>query len=360
MAAGIKTGFPILEATNHAGGICRYYQKNGYEFSTGGPHWIFGGGKGLDYIKSQVEIEEYPRNAGVYYNHTFPYPIQATSQRENLSKEGTLKRWLSDNFSLAECNLFFNPFNEKYTSGMYEEILQSESQKTPRKDEKPHVPCLYEPKNGLSELVDKMSSQCQIEYNHKVVKIDTKRKVIIIWNGEKFIKRNYDKLITTAPLDVTLDMCGRFEHDLPFTSVLVFNIGAEIAENTPKENYLYVPFCKSGFYRLGFYSNTKKERAPKGKVALSAELSLLPDVEFDPYEIGQRVVEELQNWRFIGKVDTLDPTYVRCAYTWVRTNEVQSHLDWLKERDIISIGRYGSWKFGGITNSIEEGFGVQV
>jgi len=55
LACGIKTGCTVYEQSDHAGGICTDYVKDGFRFSNGGPHWIFGKDKGLEYIKSLVE-----------------------------------------------------------------------------------------------------------------------------------------------------------------------------------------------------------------------------------------------------------------------------------------------------------------
>ena len=78
--------------------------------------------------------------------------------------------------------------------------------------------------------------------------------------------------------------------------------------------------------------------------------------ELDIDYITYHVTQELQSWGWIGDVVTTDPTWVPCAYTWNRTNEErEKHLEWLKERDIISIGRYGLWKFQGLAESIQQG-----
>lgn len=358
MAAGIKTGYPIYEASNHAGGICRSYIKDGFDFSTGGGHWIFGRGKGLDYIKSQVKVNEYVRKAGIYYNHMFPYPIQTTAQEEISSKEGTLKRWLTNNFSKAECNLFFNPFNDKYTAGLYDDIIQYDDYKTPKAGGVGFVPTFCDPVGGLTPLVDKMASQCDIKFNKTAVRIFPKQKLVLFSDGEKV---GYDRLISTIPLDKCLDIVGKEDHNLPYTSVLVINIGAEPDMKTPEEHWVYVPFCRSGFYRVGFYSNVDNSKAPEGKVGLSVEMAF-GGIDYDDLDVEAicaDVIQELQSWRFIGDVITVDPTWVKTAYTWLRSREERDlQLGWLKERDIISTGRYGKWHFTGMTGSIEMGFEV--
>lgn len=358
LAAGIKTGYPIYEASDHAGGICTYYKQDGFHFSHGGPHWIFGKNKGYEFIKTLVELKEYERIAGIYYNHTFPYPFQTSAEKPNISTPGSFKDWLGMNFSCESCNIFFNPFNEKYTCGLYNDVIQDDAFKSPPAGSVGFVPTFSDPVGGLENLVKIMADKCNITYNKKAVKIFPKQKKVLFNDGEMV---EYERLISTVPLNSCLDMCGKEDHNLPYTSVLVFNIGAEKDSMTPKDHWLYIPFCKSGFYRLGFYSNVDKTKAPEGNVGLSVEMAF-KDVEYEDLDIDQiakYVIKELQDWRFIGKVLTVSPTWAKTAYTWLYSHEErENQLGWLAARYIVSTGRYGKWKFQGLTQSIEDGLNV--
>ncbi len=361
MASGIKTGAPIYEASDHAGGICTSYYKEGFQFSHGGPHFLFGKGPGLDYIKSLVSVNEHERKAGVYYNHIFPYPFQTSAEKESPVNPGSLKSWLRGNFSRESCNLFFNPFNDKYTAGLYDEVIQADEFKSPPAGSQGFVATFGDPVGGLSAVVSRMSEKCTINYKKRAIKINPEAKSILFEDNEVIW---YDRLISTIPLGQLLWMCGKRDIELPYTSVLVLNIGAEPDINTPKEHWLYVPFCKTNFHRLCFYSNVDSSKAPVGKVGLAVEMAFLPDFDYEDFDIPfiiDQVVQELQSWRFIGKVITVDPTYVRCAYTWLKAKEDrETALNWLKERDIISTGRYGKWKFQGMVDSIRDGFEVEI
>lgn len=360
LAAGIKTGFPIYEMTDKAGGICRSYEKEGFQFSKGGPHFLFGKGIGLDYIKSLVEVNEYDRIAGIYYNHIFPYPFQTTAEKEFVANAGSMKAWMGDKFGKVQCNLFFDPFNEKYTAGLYDEVIQADEYKSPPPGGKGFVSTFCDPVNGLTELVDKMSAKCDIKYNKKLTRIDIHNKIVGFEDGDSV---KYDKLISTIPLNKMSELCGRHAR-LPYTSVLVINIGADIDVNTPCEHWLYIPFCKSGFHRIVFYSNVDKKKAPFGEVGLAVEIAFqgVDYKDLDVEDIVFNVVEELQAWGFIGRVITVDPTWIETAYTWMYAKAApQVEIDWLKEEaDVISTGRYGSWKFCGMVESIKQGLEVNV
>lgn len=358
MAAGIATSAPIYEATDHVGGICRTYKINGYEFDTGGPHWIFGSGSSVEWIKGIITLNTYERRAGVYYNAILPYPIQTWADQMGYVKHGYFKEWLSSKFSREMCNMFFYPFNEKYTAGLMDEILPFDSYKTPPAGDKGHVVEFHNPVGGLNALVGIMAEKCNITYQKRAIRITPQEKLVIFQDGDSV---KYDRLISTIPLDRLMLLCGHKNVNLPYSSVYVLNIGAEPDVNFPKEHWLYVPFCKSGFHRAGFYSNVDANKAPEGKVSLSIEIAFAgyDRDDLDEPFIKQEIIKELQAWRWISQVDVVDGTWVKHAYTWESNNYDRAYyLQWAKDNGIDSIGRYGTWKFCGLSESIQMGLNV--
>jgi len=357
LAAGIKTGFPIYEATNKSGGICGSYDKEGFTFSSGGPHWIFEKGSGFEYIKRFTGMLGYERKSSVYINKCFPYPIQTFAQTQHETEEGTFKRWLADRFSPELCNMFFYPFNDKYTCGLYAQTEQLDAYKTPKKGGTGTCTKFYDPMCGLNGVIEHMEKQCDIKYNKEVFFVDTKLKVIFFKDGTN---EKYDRLISTIPLNKMMDMCGK-SIDLPYTSVLVINIGANKGINTPKDHWVYVPFSKSGMHRVAFYSNVSKDKAPNGKVGLSVEIAYRRKLsEEEIKDIERSVIDELKEWGFIGDVIVSDPTWVECAYSWVYKDKDRTDaIAWLKSKGIECAGRYATWKFQGMIRSMEQGFEVE-
>ena len=359
LAAGYGKDIPIYEATGEAGGICRSYMKNGFDFSIGGGHWLFENDKtqkAMEFIRSLVELKSYDRRAGVFYNKIFPYPIQTYTQQPIVATGGCFKHWMGNRFSQAECNMFFFPFNEKYTAGLMDEIVQFDSYKTPPAGSVGFVSRFHDPVGGLSSLVDKMVEKCDIQYNKRAFLVDSDNKTVVFEDGETV---QYDRLISTVPLNRMLKLCGQDKFDLPYSSVFVLNIGAEPGPNLPDEHWLYIPFCNSGFYRVGFYTNVNPNKAPKGAVGLSVEMAVLPGKELEVESTVDAIVKELQSWGWIGEVITTDPTFVKTAYTWNRTmEEREKHIEWMRARDIIMLGRYGRWVFCGMMESIEQGLSI--
>lgn len=362
LSSGIKTGFPIFEASDGSGGICRSYKKDGFDFSNGGGHWVFGNGLGLEFIKSLVKLNTYERISDVYINTFFPYPFQTSSEKDIESNNGTLKHWLSNNFSKASCNIFLNPFNKRYTADLYDSIIQDDGFKTPSPGGKGFVPVFSDPIGGINTLINEMEKKCTINYSHEVIKIDTDNK-IVYFSNHKSLK--YKNIISTIPLNRCLKLCGNTSFSLPYTSVLVINIGAEKAKRTPKSHWIYIPYNNSAsqFYRIGFYSNVNEDKAPNGKVSLSVEMAFkgIDFSDLDIERITKDVVEELQDWMFIGDAITVDPTWVKTAYTWLYNKDDRSKaLKYLEDRNIFSTGRYGKWKFQGMVESISDGLSMDL
>ncbi|HIE54051.1 MAG TPA: protoporphyrinogen oxidase-like protein, partial [Chromatiaceae bacterium] len=167
LAAGMASGLPVFEASEVPGGICSsYYIRPGdnkrlyfapkdgeaYRFEIGGGHWIFGGDPlVLRFIRSLVPVGSYVRQSAVFLpdKEVFvPYPIQnhlrclgpklaaqALAEMVEASKAShpitTMADWLKACFGPTLCELFFYPFHELYTAGLYKGVAPQDIYKSP-------------------------------------------------------------------------------------------------------------------------------------------------------------------------------------------------------------------------------------
>ena len=71
----------------------------------------------------------------------------------------------------------------------------------------------------------------------------------------------------------------------------------------------------------------------------------------------EKAIKELQDWGFIGKVDTYDINQIDVAYTWeYPDSDIRERKSlYLNGLGVTMIGRYGKWKFQGIAESIKDG-----
>lgn len=422
LSAGISTGWPIYEALSYPGGICSsYYVTPGdctkwihrpkepcYRFEFGGGHWIFGADPVVEQFLSKFSsLNRCSRISSVQLNGgRVPYPLQnnlhaltavpaklALSEMVNsptIKNTETMDRFFRDVFGKTLCELFFDPFHELYTSGLYRKILPQDPQKSPTDIRKVisgifgeetnsgyNTTFLYSPE-GLDILVENMAKLCKIQYESVVDSIDLREKCLHLITGEVV---KFDNCISTLPLNTMIRLCGdvfksNFKVPDPCTSVQVLNIGGKKGKNCPKDHWIYFPESNSGFHRVGFYSNVSEDYAPPGCVSIYVETSYpynkdgenLTDVA-TPFEIASkgtdinRVVIELIRLGFIESAEVVSRSFVPVAYTWswspsvakVEGNWKEDAIKFLRDKSIYQAGRYGRWSFQGIAESVKEG-----
>jgi protoporphyrinogen oxidase len=290
----------------------------------------------------------------------------------------TMAEWLEQNFGRTLCKLFFDPFHHLYTAGLHQKIAPQDSYKSPvdlslaikgaLSSTEPvgyNTQFIY-PIEGLNVLAQRMAEKCDVRYGKRVINIDPGRKIVSFKDGTS---ECYETLISTLPLNHMLEMTD-LEIDNPpdpYTSVLVLNIGAVRGPRCPDDHWLYNPDAKSGFHRVGFYSNVDRSFMPKSAQAEQSRLSIYVErayvggskptqAEIEIY--ANAVVSELQDWGYIEESEVVDPTWIDVAYTWQLPGSKwrKVAMDQLEENDIYPVGRYARWVFQGIADSIRDGF----
>jgi len=414
LAASWTSGLAVYEALDSPGGICSSYyiqpgsanrsqttseDEKAYRFEIGGGHWIFGGDPAVvRFIRSLTPMETYTRRSSVYFRNRdlyVPYPLQnhlaylgkevtAKALTEIASGAGgnptTMGEWLEQNFGKTLTELFFAPFHELYTAGLWTRIAPQDTYKSPVDfsivaqgafDTTPLVgynTTFIYPVEGLDTLAQRMAERCQIHYDKKVVRADVRNKEVHFADGSE---ARYETLISTLPLNRMMELTGLqvdAESD-PFTSVLVLNIGAIRGPKCPDDHWLYIPKSLSGFHRVGFYSNVDSSFLPTSSKADGDRVSIYVEQAYSGGEkpseaeiqtYSRAVVHELQEWEFIDKPEVVDPTWIDIAYTWAwpGSNWKPLALKKLEEYDIYQVGRYGRWVFQGIADSVRDGLMV--
>jgi len=277
--------------------------------------------------------------------------------------------WLEACFGKTLCALFFFPFHEHYTAGLYHGIAPQDAYKSPPAIQSPrpagyNVTFLY-PDEGLDHLARALASGGQVHYSRKAVHLDLAARNVGFDDGTEV---PYDSLVTTLPLNRILQIAGlkiEAKPD-PYTSVLVLNIGAVRGPDCPGDHWIYYPHTRSGFHRVGFYSNVSASFLPASRRAGRTDVGIYVEraypggarpgsAQVEPYAAS--VVRELQEWGYIGATEVLDPTWIDVAYTWrwPESPWVTEALSVLERHAIYPVGRYARWRFQGIADSIRDG-----
>lgn len=409
LAAAATSGLTAYDAAAWPGGICAsYYVRPGsdqrlaappedgqaYRFEIGGGHWIFGGAPLVRrFLRRLTPMKCYHRRAAIFFPDRglyVPYPLQnhlsylgsdlaSKALQEILSppqgRPNTLAGWLEQTFGPTLTELFFKPFHQLYTAGLWTRIAPQDIYKSPidpsavmrgafgHTEPAGYNTSFLYPERGLDDLAARMAAESRIQFDQKVARIHVHRKELEFANGSG---AHYDVLLSTLPLNRMLSLAELEvdEEPDPSTSVLVVNIGAVRGPDCPEAHWIYVPHSRAGFYRVGFYSEVDAgflPRGSEGRVSIYAERGYRDGHKPSPEQIvqvAQAVVEELRAWRFIGELEVLSPTWVDVAYTWSLPDSrwrVRA-LKILEEHDILMNGRFGKWEFQGIADSIQDGF----
>jgi protoporphyrinogen oxidase len=410
LAAGFASGGLVLEAAERPGGICSSYHirpnekgrldkppsdDEAYRFELGGGHWIFGGDPlVLDLIEYLGATKRYERRSAVFFprhRRLVPYPLQENLRHLDSAIASkalaemaaprpparTFRQWVRGSFGPTLSDLFFDPFHEQYTAGLYSSIAPQDAYKSPVDYDRVVAGALGSappsgynvtfryPSQGLDGLTRQLAGRCRIRYGARVAHIDTVTKRLVLEDGSEIL---YETLLGTVPLNELVAMAGLATEAPadPYTSVLVLNIGAVKGPGCPSEHWVYLPGSRSGFHRVGSYSNVDPNFLPRSvrsrgeRVSLYVERAYRGGRQPGPEEISSyadAVVRELQEWQFIQEVEVLDPTWIGVAYTWQAVGSTwrQEALSLLHSRGVSPVGRYGRWVFQGIADSIRDG-----
>jgi protoporphyrinogen oxidase len=408
LGAAYESGWEVFEAATHPGGICSSYylhptlsssipgeEQNSFRFEIGGGHWLFGGNhETIAFFTHFVPLSSYSRRSSVYINEldlVVPYPLQNNlrylppSLREQVlgelhqpPKRGayTMRDWLLQSFGPTLCDLFFIPFHNLYTAGLLDAIEPQDSYKSPvdvRKiiegSKEETVPVGYNaefryPNLGLGALFGRIAEPLPVHYERRIVGIDATAKTITFADGETV---HFDSVISTLPLNRVCEL-ARFDGEPPdpFTSVLVLNIGATREKRQFLDHWMYFSSTKSGFHRVGSYSNVDKRFLPSSMrddnnvISLYVEKAFLGGTSLSAEEMAsesQSIIDELKELGIIRDVLVQHPTWIDVAYTWKRVGSTwrERMIQRLGERSIIQSGRFGAWRFQGIADSFAEG-----
>jgi protoporphyrinogen oxidase len=279
----------------------------------------------------------------------------------------TMRQWLEASFGPTLNALFFAPFHEAYTAGLWTEIAPQDSYKSPATGTQGSAVVTYNtrfryPERGLDHLARRLAERCDLRCPAVVKAIDPASREVHLEDGTAL---GYVNLISTLPLNRTMELCGlkTAEKPDPSTAVLVLNIGARRGPRCPDVHWLYVPRSRSGFFRVGLYSNVDSGFVPGGRpelVGIYAERAFRDEGRLPreaEREYTAAVIAELQDWGFITEVEAADATWVEVGYTWRRPESHwrEAAIETLKEKGVHMVGRYARWTFQGIADSIRDG-----
>lgn len=215
-------------------------------------------------------------------------------------------------------------------------------------------------RNGAIDYVNSIANQAQLttqelHLNEEVISVDIDNQIVIT-NKNSYC---YDRLISTLPFNVLLDKVGLGSSDSVYTynQVFVFNLGFDKKGPNKEDHWIYFPQKNYIFYRVGFYDNI----LGTDRTSLYVEIGFSASSEIpNEEEMLNNTLHDLLDagvisgdQKLIAKSSVLmNPAYVHINEK--STNEVAVKKEFLKSKNVYSIGRYGSWTYCSIEDNIKE------
>lgn len=386
--------FIIIERENTPGGLCRNINAEGFTFNYTG-HFLHCKTAYVYNLAKKLlpDIKTVKRNSYVYLNkRIIPYPIQSNKRYlsggtriksllyyllRNRKKPENLEEWFIYNFGRGMFNIFFLPYNEKLWKYPLKEISSSflkqyvpESYSYPEKVGEYNAQFLY-PEDGIGTLISSLAKDIKISHG-EVRKVEKK---YVHFNGKKI---GYENLVSTIPLPELLKMLhvngikNIIKENLVWNSVLCINIGIEgklsfsdsvnkftnYDLNPSNFHWIYFPDENIPFYRVGSLSNVSRRLAPENHSSIWVEVSYRknkPDKSIRDEIIKHLEKIGLLNGKSIVHISEVEIPYAYPIYVRSNENLVGKIRSFLNQYNILLAGRFGSWTYSYMEESILEG-----
>ena len=404
----LKSNYKLIEANKEAGGLCRSKFINGFLFDYTG-HLLHIKSEYVEHLVKQLlgdNLKKIERSSWIYSSNSLTsYPFQSNlyglppevikecligfikSKYELREMEvNNFEDWVIKHLGAGIANRFMIPYNKKLWTvhprdlttewiGDYvpnpkiDEIIDG-ALRVPEK-KWGYNSYFYYPEYGgiyslVKEFLKNIDNNC-VYYNKKIAEINTLEK-IITYSDET--KDTYKNIISTIPLinlvniikplPKEIQICAK---GLRYNSVLNINIGVN-NESFLDKHWIYFPEDQYIFYRIGFPASFSKSMAPSGCSSIYTEISysdIVPLRYKSLEEIKKRVCADLIKTKFLNKLEDIifsyyidiKPAYVIYDHNWFHARN--SIINYLRGKNILPIGRYGSWEYSAMEDAILQG-----
>jgi protoporphyrinogen oxidase len=399
----------ILERGSEPGGLARSIRDSaGFTWDLGG-HVVFSHfGEFDDLLRSVMngDIWEHERSSYIRFGDRWvPYPFQNNLrhlppavieeclrglQRAPGGGRGmNFETWMRSVFGEGITRHFMAPYNFKVwatpSSEMsadwvaervsvidYERVLVNLREQRDDVAWGPNNTFVFPAMGGTGEIYRRVAERLPggIRYGAEVVAIDVPRRVVRISNGEEV---GYDALVSTMPLDklvASLDGCPDPVREaaalLAHNGVYMVGVGYE-APLADEKSWMYFPEPTTPFYRATNFAKYAAANVPDG--GTSRYCSYMTETSYSEHKpepregIEERVEEGLrrsgviQGRPAVASIHVEDIEYAYPIPTVDRDRALGAIQPWLIDHDILSRGRFGSWRYemGNMDHAVKMG-----
>jgi protoporphyrinogen oxidase len=302
--------------------------------------------------------------------------------------EGSFYNWILQNFGEGIAKHFMIPYNQKIWTVHPRDLTCGWIKVNPKyvpspniqevvigalEDQKKHfgynVRFDYPRRGGIQKLPDAFEAKIKnLELNTNLSRVDIRKKVAYFEGGK--IEKKFRFLVSTVPLpelilniiDNVPEKIRRAAFELNHTSVLSLNLGIK-RENIDHGHWVYFPEKEYRFYRVGFPKKFSEGMCPPGTSSVYVEIAckLREMTEERKKELIARAKKDLIKAGILKtEREILVEHPERIAYAYViydrnRDRNLEIIQNYLRDKNIYSVGRYGGWKYSTMEEAILEG-----
>lgn len=384
-----ENAFQIIEKENEPGGYCRTIKRNGFVWDYSGHFFHFQNPDMEKYVcknispESLVRVEKHTQilYKGKYIDFPFQKNIHQLEKEEFIDclydlfaakaeHFSTFKEMVYANLGKSIAEKFLVPYNEKlYACDLDRLDVDAMGRFFPKackedivlnfrnSDNTSYNAHFTYPKGGAMEYVSSLLANIEgkhVSLGEEVLHIDMDKKVVVTDKREIA----YDRLISSLPFPKLLEKCGIAYPADAFScnKVLVFNLGFDSKGDDKVNNWIYVPDKDVIFYRVGYYDNI----LGTDKMSLYVEIGFPEDqnLKGEGFYL-ERILNDLRRLGIMTTQRLVDYEAVLMDPAYVHINQkgndaLASFKAQLAEKDIYSIGRYGSWTYCSIEDNMLE------
>lgn len=384
-----KNDFLIIEQEKEPGGYCRTIKRNDFVWDFSGHFFHFQNPEIEEFVckninkSSLLKVEKHTQiyYKGQYIDFPFQKNIHQLDKEElidclydlftsRVEKVSSFKEMIYNNLGKSIANKFLVPYNEKlYACDLNMLDMNAMGRFFPKTNKEDIIlnfksqnnvsynSHFVYPKGGAIEYINSLLHNIdsnKLCLNERLIHVDINKKIAITNCRE--IK--YDRLISTIPFPLLLNMCEiNYIHEyFSCNKVLVFNLGFDAKGNDQTNSWIYVPEKEYIFYRLGYYDNIMGT----DKMSLYVEIGFSEKEELQKEGLYlERILRDLKKIGVITSQKLVDYEAILMypAYTHITkrsVEEVNRIKKVLHKKNIYSIGRYGSWTYCSIEDNVLE------
>ena len=398
------TDCQIFEKESELGGLCRSKKINGFTFDCDGHLLHFKHRYAFNLVRSLLKdnLVEHQKSAWIYFRRRYShYPFQvnlyglptlivkecllgfvdALKNGKPKKKNPNFLDWINHTFGKGIARHFMIPYNTKFWTlppgeltcewldgfipvPSLTQLLEGTIEES-RRQFGYNTRFWYPKEGGINQLPLAFANQIKHFYlNCEIIEIDLTKREIGLCSGDR---EKFDFLICTIPLPEILFLIKGLPREiaslfkkLRWNSIFNLNLGVDRKDSSGR-HWIYFPQKELCFFRVGLFHNFSSYLAPPGKSSLYVEVAYSKERPIDKNKIVLRIKEDLKKTGMLtdnDKVLAQDANDIKYGYPIYDKNYKlvrEKILSFLAKNNIISCGRYGSWRYISIEESILEG-----